>query len=73
VAISDWYAFALQKVAAESYWDGINIQNKGDVTAGLVRRNNRIGFPQAGSSGFAASSPMLRRSRPFGASVYLNR
>jgi hypothetical protein len=42
-----WLRFVLQQMAAESYLDGINLQDNDQVETRLLRGNNRPGFDPA--------------------------
>ena len=45
--ITAWMKFALQQMAAESYLDGINLQNEAQVRLRLSNGNNDTRFIQA--------------------------
>ncbi|MGZ5145742.1 MAG: calcium-binding protein, partial [Burkholderiales bacterium] len=43
-----WYEFALQQVAAETYWDAVDLKNRTEVLDALELGNNNPGFSQTG-------------------------
>ena len=49
--IESLYEYTLQQIAAESYFEGIDLSNSDAVEAALKLGTNRVGYPPEAGSG----------------------